>query len=233
MRSRFYMSMMVLLFCTVSFSQVYIGVQGGVLFSNVQSSLAVDEAAIFPYQDAYFTGDRGFHFALPVAYKFSSIFSLQGELSYQRFGYNKSQEARVDHPFLHTIGEEKRIRMNFFYTNLLLKLSTGDSKVRLHVMAGPSLGISSSGHVETTEIDIYNDGTGESRWSSKSFTARESVYTRRDFGWIVGAGITIGLPHYDVFVEGRQFMSSKELHTAEKIDVMNRTIHLGVLFPIR
>lgn len=232
MKPRIYLTTLALFISAMSLAQFSAGVQGGVLFSNVRSSLPADEGATFPFQSASYSGDRGFHFSIPVAYRFSSYFSLQGELAYQRFGYQKTQNANLHEQFMHKIKLDNRIRMNYFYSNLLIKISTGGSRVRLHLVAGPSVGLSSSGHVESTETDFYKDGYVDSRWSSKSFSAKESTYSRNDLGWIVGAGVTFGLSHYDVFLEGRQFTSVREMSTIEQLKNTNRTIHLGVLFPL-
>lgn len=232
MKQRIYFTTLALCISATCLAQFSIGVQGGVLFSSVQSSLSEDEGANFPFQSASYSGDRGFHYSIPVAYRFSSYFSLQGELVYQRFGYQKTQIADLHEQFMHKIKLDNRIRMNYFYTNLLIKISTGVSRFRLHLVAGPSVGISTSGHVEHTETDFYQDGFVESRWRSKSFSAKESTYTRNDLGWIVGAGVTLSLSHYDVFLEARQYTSVREMSTIEKLRNTNRTIHLGVLFPL-
>lgn len=213
-------------------TQFQIGFYGGPLMSNVIERSPSDGGTTLPFATVNYRPMMGFHFSIPVAYQFNHHFAIQVEAGYQRFSYIKDQTVSIPEQYISRIDLEERIRINYLNTSVLGKLSTGGSQFELHVIAGPTVGFSGSGNVESTEVVSYLDNTNYEQWSAKSFSAEESVYNKRDFGLTIGVGAAVPLPYYKVFLEARQYQSFTKLISTENIKMSNWSMHLGVLFPL-
>ena len=213
-------------------TQFQIGFYGGPLMSSVIERSPSVGGTTLPFATVNYRPLNGFHFSIPVAYQFNSHFALQVETGYQRFSYIKDQSVSIPEQYISRIDLEERIRINYVNTSVLGKLSTGDYLFKLHVVAGPTVGFSGSGNVESTEVVSYLDNTNYEQWSAKSFSAEESEYNKRDFGLTVGVGAAVLLPYYEVFLEARQYQSFTKLISTENIKMSNWSMHLGVLFPL-
>jgi len=223
-------------FClTIAYSgvaQFQVGFHGGPLMSNVSERNPADGGTTLPFASVNYRPLRGFHFSIPVAYQFSDNFSLQLEAAYQRFSYIKDQTVSIPEQYISKLDVEQRIRINYMFTSVLGKLSTGGSQFELHVIAGPTLGFSGSGNIETIEAVTYLDNTSHEHWSAKSFSSDESLYNKTDFGITIGVGAAVPLPYYKVFLEARQYQSFSTLLSTENIRMSNWSMHLGVMFPL-
>lgn len=213
-------------------AQFQIGFYGGPLMSNVTERNSSDGGTTLPFATVNYRPMMGFHFSIPVAYQFNNHFALQLEAGYQRFSYIKDQTVSIPEQYISRLDLEQRIRINYINTSILGKLSTGGSQFELHVIAGPTIGFSGSGNVESTETINYLDNSTYEQWSAKSFSANESIYNKREFGLTIGVGAAIPLPYYKVFLEARQYQSFTTLISTENIRMSNWSMHLGVLFPL-
>lgn len=220
---------------TISYSgmtQFQLGFYGGPLMSNVIERNPSDGGTTLPFATVNYRPLMGFHFSIPVAYQFNDHFAVQMEAGYQRFSYIKDQTVSIPEQYISRIDLEQRNRINYFITSVLGKLSTGGSQFELHVIAGPTVGFSGSGNVESTEVVSYLDNSTYEQWSANTFSSEESVYNKSDFGLTIGVGAALPLPYYKVFLEARQYQSFTSLISTENIKMSNWSMNLGVLFPL-
>ena len=216
-----------------AFSQFHIGFSGGLVQSHVKVQNDATTGTGVPVQDLSYLPQTGFQFSLPVAYKFNPYLSVQSELAYQRFSYLRKQGLSIPEQYIGRMEEDVRVRLNYVYTNLLAKISTGGQKFSMHLLVGPSLGFAGSGNMEISESITYLDNSQVQNWRAKSFSKSESIYNNREYGLVYGAGIELGLPYYKVFVEGRRYQSFSTFNPSENLIISSTNLQVGVLFPIR
>ncbi len=178
------------------------------------------------------TGGTGFQFNLPVQYSISRFFAVQAEIGYQRQVAGLERSFTTNDQFIKKYTTIDRYQMNQFQSSLLLKISTGGSKFQLYGIAGPSMSFFMGGNKERTEISEYQDGDMEDHWFANPINAQEENIQSGVFSITGGIGANIILPHYTVFLEGRQSFGSKNTMSTptESVRFQNRGIQLGVLF---
>ncbi len=216
-------------------AQVSVGFSGGPVQSGFHALYQGSRGGHQTAVETQFDTERSFQFNMPVAIRFHRYFSLQPELSYQRFAANIRSRYVYGDQMIRLRDEEQRIRLNYFYGSLLGKISLGGPAFAIHFTGGPAIGYTPGGNSETTEHIYYPDGSREQGWYADNFSIGESDFRSWDYGWTYGGGVTIGLPHYQVTLEARRYEAVSTVGTTAGYRLRNESWSLlaGVLFPIR
>lgn len=210
-----------------SFAQLSIGARAGVRFATMDGF----EEALFDEDgiDLETNALIGIETGAIVAYQFSPLFSLQGEITYVQKGTELSFEENI-------LGQEiagtSTISVNYFEFAPLAKFTFGDGMVGAFVQAGPSIGYGLNGELKSTSS--FN---GETETETEDLDFEDDEFSRTDFGAIFGAGVTFNLGTVNLFVDGRYNLGFTNNYSGDdepEIDVTNRGVSatVGVLIPL-
>lgn len=210
-----------------SFAQLSIGARAGVRFAKMDGLEEVNSNE--DDMDLENNTLLGVETGAIIAYQFSPLFSLQGEITYvQKGGEFSFEESLFGQNFKSVIA----LNVNYLEFAPLAKFSFGDGIVGAFVQAGPSIGYGLNGAFETSAT--FN-GLTEAETDDLDF--EEDEFSRTDFGAIFGAGITFNLGTVNLFVDGRYnlgFTNNYSSNDEAEIDITNRGVSatVGVLIPL-
>jgi hypothetical protein len=212
-----------------SFAQLSIGARAGVRFAKMDgledAILDIDNMDL----ELEFNTLLGVETGAIIAYQFSPLFSLQGEITYVQKGAEFSfEESLVGQNFKSVM----TLNINYLEFAPLAKFSFGDGIVDAFVQAGPSIGYGLNGELKTS---FTFDGLTETETDDLDF--EEDGFSRTDFGAIFGAGVTFNLGTVNLFVDGRYSLGFTNINDGDdeaEIDVTNRGMSatVGVLIPL-
>lgn len=210
-----------------SFAQLSIGARAGARFATMDGfdDAIFDEDGVNLETNALIGVETG----AIIAYQFSPLFSLQGEITYVQ----KGTELAFEETFLgETFAGKNIIRVNYLEFAPLAKFTFGDGMVGAFIQAGPSIGYGLNG-----ELEMSATVNGETETEVEDLDFEDDEFSRTDFGAIFGAGVTFNLGTVNLFVDGRYNLGFTNNYSGDdepEIDVTNRGVSatVGVLIPL-
>ncbi len=218
---------LILIFIQYGFSQLLVGVRGGVGLSNVSTPDLVK--AIAP--DIRYM--PGFEIGLMSEYLLSEHLSLQGELIYREKGFRIAEQTsldlfKIDFP----LGVRVDTRLHYLDLPLQLKYTFGNGPIRGYLSAGPQIGYALNGRINTRANFLVDWELGNIPINFGSANNQ-----RFDVSGVAGAGVEFDTGHGNVFADVRYtqgFMDSFDVPLVDfNIKHHGFSFGIGYKMPIR
>ncbi len=217
------------LFLAFSFSlhaQVSIGLKGGVNFSNIQATQALDQ--VLPN----FSDITTFSIGAVAEIGISEQFAFQPELVYTRKGFGLREGLDLDLLGVPVpLGVTAETQIDYVEVPLLAKYKFGTEGISAYITAGPTIGYATKGQINT-KANILVDFS----------IARVPVdldainFQRLEIGGTAGAGLAVNTSMGQFFVDARYNLGFTQLYDIplvnEKLRNRGFGINAGFLIPI-
>jgi len=244
--SLFILTILVLI-SSIGFSQVKLGVRGGLNLANVSEDLGGTETFDFEGLPLQITLDQSnrttFNAGGFLEYWFSPMFALQINLLYNQKGFlieGNLNETIIEQgiPINIKLDAEETVKLSYLSFPILAKVAFGESNFKPFLIAGPEIGflLSAKDHAKVSaKAEAMGQTVGpitiEQEEDIKEFL--ESFEFALDFG----AGLSYSFGNIEIFAD---FIYSrgitkinKEDFADEDIKNQNIMINLGILFSVQ
>ncbi len=205
-------------------AQVQVGVQAGVNLTDIKTDLT-QEGFKTAFRTRFLVGGM-------LSYNFLPMLSLQVEPAYVQKG------AAVDSSWTEngaTVKAEATFSANYFDLPVLLKASFPSGFVRPYLLAGASVAFLLGDAKRNIDKVTW---AGQDVTSLFSSNEREKTVKikKTDFILTFGAGITIPISLFNLFIEGRYDLGLKNVNNepANNTEFKTRGIQIktGIMFPL-
>jgi len=213
-------------------AQFHFGLSGGMLFSGLKGGEHTEEKDIISASFTRHESQRSFQFALPVGYQVNKHLSVIGEASYQRMVLSTVSLSAAPTPAI-SLNESNTIySINYCYLSALMRLSTGGNKFSIFVQGGPSWGFRGNGSRLIVEKTVYSNNETYDHNRGKSLKSSELPFHSREFGYLLGGGIKVGLPYYDFIIDSRRYQSISPASPEQAHHISTWSLNATVLFTL-
>ena len=179
MKKLSFLILTLLLSSTYSFSQMYAGVKGGILFSKfIDGNLTLTDLGNNWYK---MYNEIGGTFGLAGEYKFNDYFSFAPELTFARKG------ALIEILEDTIVKRTDVYHISYLEVPLLLKGNYNLDFMEFYLKTGPNLGFIVGGY--GTEYGTVVIGKNVLKLEN-FFAIRDQDYSKFDFGWYFGTGMS-------------------------------------------
>lgn len=196
----------IFLLVNVSYSQVNLGLIGGVNIATLSGNLNIDsEEESTDFKNITAIGIGGI-----VDLSVNENISILFQPMYLQKG-GKQSEAEPG------VGQfDAKLKINYLEIPALLKLTLGANNVRPYIMAGPSLGINIS-----TDLEFSLDAPGIPTLdvSVDAGDVTESI----DFGLVFGGGLSFVVNNMMLFIEGKYSLGLSNVLKEGTLELFDET----------
>lgn len=204
------------------FSQVHLGIRGGVLNTTVNYSQTTAGQII---------EDRnGLIASILTEFRINDGFAIQPEIALAQRGWKNTSVLSI--PLISNIETTESERINYAEIPLMMKAGFGIGPVRLDILAGPSFSLAISGKrtttIKTTNL-ITNTTNEESDTDDLEF---DQDYKKADLNLQGGAALSFRLGGTRFFVDGRYLYGVSNLSNSSDTEITSRGVAItgGLLF---
>jgi hypothetical protein len=203
---------MAIMTSTFVYSQVSIGLKGGLSITDAQAELYIDAINEAPQS---FTS---FLVGITSEVDIHSNLSFQPELLYIKRGFNIKEGTTFDLGGIDIpIGAKATTNINYLEVPLLAKVKYGNKKTKAYGIIGPSIGYATSARIQpkATFILDFNLPTID-------INLNDEIYNRTQLSGIIGAGLERNIQNGKLFVDARYNHSFTNMIKDPVVDISVR-----------
>lgn len=215
---------LITLACSISqaFSQVHLGIRGGILNTTVNYSQTTAGQVV---------GNRnGLIASVLTEIRINDGFAIQPEVAWAQRAWDNTSVLSI--PFLTNIETTESERINYAEIPLMMKAGFGIGPVRLDILAGPSFSLALSGKRTTTvkTTNLITDTTNET--SETEDLEFDQDYKKADLNLQGGAALSFRLGGSRIFLDGRYLYGVTNLSNSSDTEINSRGVAItgGLLF---
>lgn len=221
-----FVALLLITLTSINAQQVSFGVKGGVNFSNINATRAIDQLT------PDFSDIIALNFGGVAEIAFNDQFAVQAELLFQQKGFGVQQGVDVNlFNIPLPLGVTAETRINYLDIPLLAKVKFGNEQFNGFLTAGPTFGYATGGRL-LTKANVILDLT----LVNTPINLDAINFKRFEVGGAVGGGLSFDSDFGELFIEARYNHGFTELYDIPLVNerLRNRNISLsaGVLIPI-
>lgn len=214
-------------FTANTFAQVSLGVRGGVNWANIHATQTLDN--IIPN----FKSIDNYNFGIVAEIAITDQFAFQPELGFTKkgFGVNEGLDVPlfgVDIP----LGLTAESQFSYVEVPLLGKYKFGTEGLSAYLMAGPTVGVATSGRL-VTKADVF---VTEINLTNTPINLDAIDYQRLEIGGTLGAGVAVHTGFGQIFADARYSRGFTQLYDIplvnERVSNSGFGVNVGVMMPI-
>ena len=219
-------STLLLAFSLSMHAQVSVGLKGGVNFSNIYATQALDQ--VLPN----FSDISTFSVGAVAEIGITEQFAFQPELLYTRKGFGLREGLDVDLLGVPVpLGVTAETQINYVEVPLLAKYKFGTEGISAYVVAGPTFGYATSGQINTKANILLDFNIARTPINLDAIN-----FQRFEIGGTAGAGLALQTGMGQFFVDARYNLGFTQLYDIplvnEKLRNKGVSVSAGFLIPI-
>ena len=217
---------LLLTFSVSMHAQVSLGLKGGVNFSNIYATQALDQ--VLPDFESISTYSIGAVAEVGI----SEQFAFQSELLFTRKGFGLREGLDVDLLGVPVpLGVTAETQINYVEVPLLAKYKFGTEGISAYITAGPTLGYATSGQINTKANVLLDFNIAKTPINLDAIN-----FQRFEIGGAAGAGLAMQTGMGQFFIDARYNIGFTQLYDIPLVNekLRNRGISLsaGFLVPL-
>lgn len=204
------------------FSQVHLGIRGGVLNTTVNYSQTTAGQIV--------ENRSGLIASILTEIRINEGFAIQPEIAWAQRGWDNTSVVSI--PLITNIETTESERINYAEIPLMMKAGFGIGPVRLDILAGPSFSLALSGKRTTTikTTNLLTNNTDEV--SDTEDLEFDQDYKKADLNLQGGAALSFRLGGTRLFLDGRYLYGVTNLSNSVDTEINSRGVAItaGLLF---